>query len=150
MRLVEFLRRLYNRWLGRLFRTYIVRNVDNRNVFLGYQVCRLCPGSPAPATPYDEVMTVRSSGPVHEAFGLTYASYLVVPRVLLAEMPLEWQKRFVEMMDQFHAEYPNWNDDYSVHLVDENGTEIAVDPLSSYRHPNWTAVYAARGLTEES
>ena len=45
---------------------------------------------------------IRRSGPVNQAFGLTYASFLVVPRTLLMDMPVEWQSRFVELMDEYN------------------------------------------------
>lgn len=38
--------------------------------------------------------------PVHAFFGLTYAAYFVMPRLALEAMPLEWQQRFVALMDE--------------------------------------------------
>jgi hypothetical protein len=38
---------------------------------------------------------------VHGFFGLTYASYLVLPRVLLQSMPDEWQSRFVKLVEEY-------------------------------------------------
>ena len=35
---------------------------------------------------------------VHGWFGLTYASYLVMPRSVLQSMPQEWQQRFVQCL----------------------------------------------------
>ena len=37
---------------------------------------------------------------IWDFFGLTYASYLVLPRVVMQGMPEEWQKRFVGMMKE--------------------------------------------------
>ena len=39
---------------------------------------------------------------IHGFFGLTYASYLVLPRVLLQSMPDEWQTAFVRLVEQLH------------------------------------------------
>jgi hypothetical protein len=33
-------------------------------------------------------------------FGLTYAAYLVIPRLWLEAMPHEWQLRFVKLIEQ--------------------------------------------------
>ena len=41
-----------------------------------------------------------SDGPVWHYFGLTYSSYLVLPRRGLCSMPVEWQRRFVALMEE--------------------------------------------------
>lgn len=33
---------------------------------------------------------LRRGGPVNKAFGLTYASWFVVPRTFLMDMPIQW------------------------------------------------------------
>lgn len=38
---------------------------------------------------------------IHGFFGLTYASYLVLPRVLLQSMSDEWQSQFVRLIEQY-------------------------------------------------
>lgn len=43
-----------------------------------------------------------TDGPIHTAFGLSYASYLTLPRTLLQSMPIAWQERFVACLDEFH------------------------------------------------
>ena len=75
-------------------------------------------------------------------FGLSYANYLTVPRVLLEEMPDEWQNRFVALMDEMRQAFVN-DVTYEVRLRDERGRYRA-DPLASYRHPDWDAVDACR------
>lgn len=37
---------------------------------------------------------------IHLWFGLSYASYLTIPRSILQSMPDEWQKKFVELLDE--------------------------------------------------
>lgn len=50
----------------------------------------------------------------HEAlwgtFGLSRASWLVMPRVMMHAMPDEWQARMAALIDEFHGEY-DWPDD---------------------------------------
>lgn len=72
--------------------------------------------------------------PIHEYFSLTYANYLVIPRLVLQSMPDDWQEKFVELLDQI----PETIDEviepaggYDVHARDEEGRFIE-DPLSNY------------------
>jgi hypothetical protein len=47
----------------------------------------------------------RHNGPVHKHFGLTYAEYMVLPRVMLHSMPLDWQERFVAILREYHEHF---------------------------------------------
>lgn len=47
----------------------------------------------------------RTSGPVHGWFGLTYANFAVVHRARLQSMPVEWQQRYVDLMEELSAAY---------------------------------------------
>lgn len=69
-------------------------------------------------------------------FGLTYSSYLVIPRALLCGMPAEWQKRLAALLDEARGIYDTEkiNDDYTVLLRGGSGKFIS-DPLRNYRHP---------------
>jgi len=74
--------------------------------------------------------------PIHEFFGLSYANYFVMQRRLLEEMPYEWQKQFVDLVNQigdtFDMEYVP--QDFEIKAKAENGQYIH-DPYSEYRHP---------------
>lgn len=81
----------------------------------------------------EPIRSAYSDGPVWNAFGLTRAAYLVVPRRTLQSMPLEWQERFVALMDEAHAHLPAGAfPDYTVQRQ-ERGRFIT-DPLRDYRH----------------
>jgi hypothetical protein len=69
-------------------------------------------------------------------FGLTRASYLVLPRTLLCGMPEEWQEKFANMLDEMREVYDcsQIQDNYTVQLRGENNRFIS-DPLRNYRHP---------------
>ena len=54
-------------------------------------------------------------GPMHTWFSLSYASYLVLPRSWIQEMPIEWQSRMVAFLNEL-------NDTLDVH-----------DPEGGYR-----------------
>jgi hypothetical protein len=75
-------------------------------------------------------------GPMWNWFGLTYSSYLVLPRTLLCGMPVEWQQRMSNLLDEMKEVYDSQqiNDNYTV-ILRVNGKFIK-DPLAPYRHPN--------------
>ena len=78
-------------------------------------------------------------GPMWLWFNLSYAAYLVLPRRLICEMPNVWQKRLVELLDEFEAMLGDYLSDgdlqtnYQVTLR-KRGRYIT-DPLRNYRHP---------------
>jgi len=74
-------------------------------------------------------------GAVHGWFGLTYSSYFVIPRVALDAMPLDWQQRFVDLMNEADEMGLKIPDDYTVQRRDKRGRFIN-DPWSNYRHPD--------------
>lgn len=86
----------------------------------------------------------NNTGHIHHWFGLTYASYLTLPRSLMQAMPGPWQLRFVELMEEFEGTFDYLGSDhsYSVQLrqqVDTVGGEDVYedldDPLANYRYP---------------
>jgi hypothetical protein len=80
------------------------------------------------------LMTIsESEEPIHLWFELSYAQYLTIPRSVLQSMPVEWQRRFVECLEELD-EFIDWRPDngrYSVQLKDERGRYIH-DPLMDY------------------
>lgn len=75
------------------------------------------------------------SGPAHGWFSLSYASYLVLPRSALQSMPLDWQQRFVALMEEWQEIGPRTPDEYVVQLRGERGRFVE-DPWANYRRPN--------------
>lgn len=70
---------------------------------------------------------------IHSWFGLSYASYLVLPRSVLQSMPDAWQAKFVELLNDIpkslHVDdLPN----YQVNAVDANGRFIK-DQFKDYQ-----------------
>lgn len=70
-------------------------------------------------------------------FGLSYASYLVLPRTLLCGLPTDLQEELIDVLDKISNvyDYSKINDNYSVQLRGSNGKFIK-DPLANYRHPS--------------
>jgi hypothetical protein len=75
-------------------------------------------------------------GPMWDWFGLTYSSYLVLPRTLMCGMPQEWQQRMVAMLEEMREVYDSdqIKDDYSVQLRCDRG-RFSKDPLANYKYP---------------
>jgi hypothetical protein len=74
--------------------------------------------------------------PVHTMFGLTYANYLVLRRSVLQAMPTQWQRLFVELIQQINEtlDLPDdMRDSFVVQLRDEQG-RFTDDPYAPYRH----------------
>lgn len=78
---------------------------------------------------------------IHEWFGLTYASYLVLPRVLMEYMPAKWQEDMVRLLNEAQ-DFWEHDDNYAVQLRTKKGS-YTKDPLCHYRHPDYTALKAA-------
>lgn len=47
----------------------------------------------------------RTTGPIHTYFGLSYANFLVIHRAQLQSMPSDWQRRFVDLLEDLNAAY---------------------------------------------
>ena len=40
-------------------------------------------------------------------FGLSYATWLTIPRILLHEMPLEWQNKMADLLNEYEETFCN-------------------------------------------
>jgi hypothetical protein len=71
-------------------------------------------------------------------FNLTYASYLVLPRLWLESMPLDWQYQFVGMLNEIPETLVIDSDYDATYMVRyKKGGKFAKDPYRDYRHlPN--------------
>lgn len=88
----------------------------------------------------------RKVGPVHGLFGLSYASYLVIPRLALQEQSLDWQKRFAALMDEIDVATP---DNYDVRRRGDKGKLIS-DPWKDYRHSTVEDAQRADALLKDN
>lgn len=74
-------------------------------------------------------------------FGLSYASWLTIPRVLMEAMPQDWQDRMAQLLNEYDAEFPNQPDLCTRVQVIKNG-KLTKTPkwLINYRHPDRGAI----------
>lgn len=100
-------------------------------------------------TPEERDRIERRNGPVHGFFELSYSNYLVIPRSILQEMPIEWQERFVTYLRELREAFqgPELDVTYCIHIdsSDEGcDHEAEQDPLAYYRHPDEAVIERLR------
>lgn len=78
-------------------------------------------------------------------FGLSYAAWCVLPRVLMCAMPDDWQKRMAILLEEYSDAYPN-HPDTDCLVLSRKGQRFLKWPgwLTNYRHPNETEIENAR------
>jgi hypothetical protein len=88
----------------------------------------------------DELKSVLAYKPeggeaLWHTFGLSYASWLVMPRVMMHAMPDEWQGKMAALIDEFHDEF-NWPEDLGDVMVScrVNGKIAKLPKWLAYRH----------------
>ena len=78
-------------------------------------------------------------------FGLSYASWLTLPRVLMHEMPDEWQGKMAALLEEYNAAFPEQPDLGTRVQVTKNGKLTRTpDWLINYRHPDMTMIKELR------
>lgn len=75
-----------------------------------------------------------ADGPIHLFFGLTYAQYIAIPRTALQSMPDEWQRRFVDCLEELYdaIDWTPKGGTYYVSVRDDRGRFVE-DPLRDYQ-----------------
>ena len=81
-------------------------------------------------------------------WGLSYASWLTLPRVLMQAMPAEWQERAGVLLDEYSAAFPNMPDlSVGVTVRGPDGKRAPMPEwLNNYRHPNRAEIEKCRGV----
>ncbi len=79
-------------------------------------------------------------------FQLSRASFAVIPRVLMHEMPDEWQGKMADLLFEADATFPKAHSTFSVRTTDESGKLIKTPSvLQDYRHPDKHEIEKMRG-----
>jgi len=79
-------------------------------------------------------------------FGLSRAAFLTLPRVLMHEMPDDWQRRMADLLEEFDREFPN---SPAGATVVKRGRGAWPDWLLNYRHPRDADIDTARKAATE-
>ena len=69
-------------------------------------------------------------------FSLSYASWLVEPRVALQSMPLKWQQKFFALLEELHntIQYPEGYDDLNFTVTARKRNRYVRHIIPHYRH----------------
>lgn len=81
-------------------------------------------------------------------FGLSYASWLTLPRVMMHEMPDDWQARMAVLLHEFDDIY-NWPESIDRLTVSvKRGNKFAPMPAwLAYRHPDIATIESFKRKT---
>lgn len=73
-----------------------------------------------------------------EWFGLSYAGFLVLPRVLMHEMPDDWQRKMVKLLREYEETFDNVPDVGTPMISLRKNRRVVRLPgwLTNYRHPD--------------
>jgi len=78
-------------------------------------------------------------------FGLSYASFLTLPRVLMEAMPEEWQRKIAVLLNEYNNTFPNQPDIGSRVQITKHGKLIKTPSwLTNYRHPDRKIINSLR------
>lgn len=85
--------------------------------------------------------------PINYSWLLYRTQYIVLDRTMLEAMPIDWQNRFVSLMDEIENEFnfysENWIDfKYLVKL--QKNWQFIENPWWEYRHPNHDYINSIR------
>jgi len=70
---------------------------------------------------------------IHSWFGLSYASYMVLPRTMLQSMSNRWQKKFIKLVEEMDEKFGHYNKVYSYTiLAKDEHHKIMHDNLRNY------------------
>jgi hypothetical protein len=83
-------------------------------------------------------------------FGLSRSSWMTLPRVLMHDMPDDWQRRMAELMEEWDATWIN-TPDLRFTVTAKSGRKFVKLPefLTNYRHPDHDAIACLRGPAED-
>lgn len=84
-------------------------------------------------------------------FGLSYASWLTLPRVLMEAMPDDWKRGMARLLHEYEDTYTN-QPEYGTTVRVTVGGQLAPTPewLINYRHPDWAMIDQVRGVKTEA
>ena len=80
-------------------------------------------------------------------FGLSYASFCTLPRVLMEGMPDEWQWKMAQLLTEYNAEWEQPAGIGTRVQVTQGGRIVKTpDWIVNYRHPDRGVIESMRGI----
>lgn len=78
---------------------------------------------------------------LHEWFGLSYATFLTLPRAFMQEMPLEWRNKMAELLYEYNDVFCNQPDFSTRVQITSHGKTIKTPSwIVDYRHPETSVI----------
>lgn len=78
-----------------------------------------------------------------EHFGMSRANFICIPRVILNNMPDNWQVRMADLLQECANEYPNQPNDFIVRGKGRGGRMGKLsEAVTNYRHPDFDVLCA--------
>jgi hypothetical protein len=69
-------------------------------------------------------------------FGLSRAAFLTLPRVLMHQMPDDWQRQMAALLEEYNATFTNLPDIGATVRATRDGKLVPMpDVYTNYRHP---------------
>lgn len=97
---------------------------------------------------------LRRDSHINKAFNLTYASWLILPRTLLMDMPTQWQEKFVKLLDEYNESVADLAPDYELQLyvqAKQSGKFTKLpDIYCNYRNPQHMDVCDIRCFSQST
>ena len=87
------------------------------------------------------------------ACGLSYASWLVMPRAFMHAMPDEWQGTMARLIEEFWSTFDPWGEADVIVSLKRDGKFVSLQDWSSrqfYRHPNQSVIDSFRVARAQS
>lgn len=106
-----------------------------------------------PDQPYANMKTQTPKQTGHDRlwlwFELSYAGWLTIPRVLLHEMPDEWQDKMAALLEEYERTFSNFPDGMGTRVqITSRGRPTGLyDWLNNYRHPAKSKIASLRKPT---
>jgi len=84
-------------------------------------------------------------------FGLSRASFLTIPRVLLHDMPDDWQNKLAELLEGIEEAYPNHPAIGLTIRATKDGKLFPIpDWMLNYRHPDQELIDSFKGENHDT
>lgn len=85
-------------------------------------------------------------------FELSRAGWLTIPRVLLHEMPDEWQDKMAALLEEYEETFTNWPPGLGTRVqITDGGRLTSLDNwLHDYRHPAKGKIASLRSTASPS
>lgn len=111
---------------------------DGFELFRGYRFYKIIKYRRIKNMKNNEIIDRTGNDKLMTWFGLSYASFLTMPRVLMQEMPDEWQSKMADLLDEYDHTFDTSKvvDGTKVLAVDDRNKFIKWPyDMLNYRHP---------------